>query len=355
MEPGLSHRNLCPVASAAGAHGDRRGQGAAECPPSSSQPIGWDLQCWRCCGPGISPSLGQVLLGLPNPAFSRHEQSCLPCGFWSGEAGECNLHQPGACHGFGWLSLCQERCFTVHIPLAVSTRCSLRTPVGCFPQVDPVSSRLSDIVILEYCWLLLLLMLVKLVWTGQMIFWCMSRGNANESPTGHLISRHDPHASLPFSQETRPQVLGSLHHQSVSKGGSRAGTQGFPPEQHPLPAGKGSHILQLPWSWEQEGLLGCPLSFMRNIWVSSLPGAMGGMDSRSSLMLQQGGSLAALSILQVISWWLCVVTVSLRHCGDGQGSGDPEQLLVALGTLGHSPSKEVPFCRNEGLPNSKSM
>lgn len=96
--------------------------------------------------------------------------------------------------------------------------------MSCFPQVDPVSSRLSDIVILEYCWLLLLLMPVKLVWTGQRIFWCMGRGNASESPTGHLISRHGPHASLPFSQETRPQVLGSLHHQSVSQGGSRAGS-----------------------------------------------------------------------------------------------------------------------------------
>lgn len=167
----------------------------------------------------------------------------------------------------------------------VPTRCSLRTPVGCFPQVDPVISRLSDIVILEYCWLLLLLTLVKLVWTGQVIFWCLSRGNANESPTGHLISRCGPQTSLPFSQETRPQVLSSWCHRSVSKGGSRAGTQGFPPEQHPPPAGKGSHILQLPRIWEQKGLVGCPLSFMRNVWVSSLPGAVGGMNSRSSLIL----------------------------------------------------------------------
>lgn len=115
------------------------------------------------------------------------------------------------------------------------------------------------------------------------ILWCMSRGNANESPTGHLISRCGPHASLPFPQETRPQALGSLHHHL--KGGSRAGTQGIPPEQHLLPTSKGSHILQLPWSWDQKGLVGCPLSFMSSIWGSSLPGAVGGMTSRSSLVL----------------------------------------------------------------------
>lgn len=52
-------------------------------------------------------------------------------------------------------------------------------------------------------------MLVQLVWTGQVMLWCMSRGSATESPAGHLISRHGPRTSLPFSQETRPQVPGS--------------------------------------------------------------------------------------------------------------------------------------------------
>ena len=94
-----------------------------------------------------------------------------------------------------------------------------------------------------------------------MILWCMSRGSATESPAGHLISRRGPRTSLPFSQETGPQVLGSSLHRSISKkGGSRAGTQGFPLEQHPLPAGKGSHILQLPESWEQKLLVGGVLS-----------------------------------------------------------------------------------------------
>lgn len=43
---------------------------------------------------------------------------------------------------------------------------------------------------LRYCHLgiffgfLLVLTQVKLVWTGQMIFWCMGRGIANESPHG---------------------------------------------------------------------------------------------------------------------------------------------------------------------------
>lgn len=60
-----------------------------------------------------------------------------------------------------------------------------------------------------------------------MILRCRSRGSATESPTGHLISRRGPRTSLPFSQETGPQVLGSSLPQSVSeKGGSRAGTQG---------------------------------------------------------------------------------------------------------------------------------
>lgn len=119
-------------------------------------------------------------------------------------------------------------------------------------------------------------MLVQLVRTGQVMLWCMSRGSATESPAGHLISRHGPRTSPSFSQETGPQVPGSSLHWFVPKmGGSSAGTQGFALEQHPLPAGKGAHILQLPGNWEKKWLMAGSLSFMwRNIWVSSLPGAM---------------------------------------------------------------------------------
>lgn len=60
-------------------------QGTAECPPSPSQPVGWYLQWGGWCGPGISPSLGQLLLGLPQLAFRDVNRAVC----WSGEAGEC--------------------------------------------------------------------------------------------------------------------------------------------------------------------------------------------------------------------------------------------------------------------------
>ena len=85
-------------------------------------------------------------------------------------------------------------------------------------------------------------------------------------------------------------MLGSSLHRSVSKkGGSRAGTQGFPLEQHPLPAGKGSHILQPPESWEQKLLVGGSSLLHVEQHLGQFPTWSCGeerVDSWSSLILQ---------------------------------------------------------------------
>lgn len=123
----------------------------------------------------------------------------------------------------------------------------------------------------------------------------MSRGSATESLAGHLVSRHGPRTSLPFFQDTGPQVLGSSLHRSISKkGGSRAGTQGFPLEQHTLPAGKASHILQLSGSWEQKWLVGGSSLLYGEQHLGQLPTCSCGeerVNSRSSLIQQLGRAL----------------------------------------------------------------
>lgn len=161
-----------------------------------------------------------------------------------------------------------------------------------------------------------------------MIFGCMGRGNGNESPTGHLISRHGPHVLLPFPRRPGHRFW---PHCTISQkeGGSRAGTQGFPPEQHPLPAGKGSHVLQLPWSWEQRGLVGCPLSVMRNIWGSSW--SCGRNEQQGQPDAAVGRALGSSFHVRGPAGHLCVVAVSLRGlwghraCGIRDMGTQPQQ------------------------------